>query len=114
MNNFSTELLYRHIDRANVVYEPVVIGDDGDESTGLSPHVFTSASFVNDIEQLHRSYPTRLAKMKETYPQNRLGSFPPHALYFAATKSTYREATFPCAGIEMTNSLTSYNSPAET
>ncbi|KAK5126804.1 hypothetical protein LTR85_009738 [Meristemomyces frigidus] len=111
--NFSTDYLYNLFEQGKVVPVPVLVGDDTDEGTGFAPNATNSTEFLafikNNFPKLSEA---ELQKINETYPQDGFGSFPDHAAYFAATETAYGENTFICPGIEISNSLTQYNSPA--
>ena len=111
---FSPDYLYNLFEQGKVVPVPVVVGDDTDEGTGFSPNATNSKQFLKFIND---NYPkltdAELQLINETYPEDGFGSFPLHAAYFPATETAYGEATFICPGIEVSNSLTAYNSPAE-
>ena len=110
---FSTDYLYNLFEQGKVVAVPVVVGDDTDEGTGFSPNATNSKQFLHFIKD---NYPKLsdddLQKINETYPKDGFGSFPLHADYFAATETAYGESTFICPGIEVSNSLTTFNSPS--
>jgi acetylcholinesterase len=112
--NLSTDYLYNLYEQGKVVRVPVVVGDDTDEGTGFSPNASTEAEFLQFIKD---NYPNlseaQLQDVSQQYPENGFGSFPNHSFYFAATESAYGELTFTCPGIEISNSLATYNSPAQ-
>ena len=112
--NFSTDLLYNLFEQGKVVRVPVVVGDDTDEGTGFSPNATNTTQFLEFIKD---NYPklthADLQKIKEAYPENGFGTFPLHAAWFPATESAYGESTFICPGIEVSNSLATFNSPSK-
>lgn len=111
---FSPDYLYNLFEQGKVVPVPVLVGDDTDEGTGFTPNCSTSAQFLKFIND---NYPklteADLQLINETYPKDIHAPFPMHADWFPAAESAYGEATFICPGIEVSTSLTTYNSPAE-
>ena len=111
---FSTDYLYNLFEQGKVVPVPVVVGDDTDEGTGFSPNATNSTQFLDFIQD---NFPNLsdadLQLINETYPEDGFGSFPLHAAYFPATEAAYGDSTFICPGIEVSNSLATFNSPSQ-
>lgn len=112
--NFSQDLLYNLFEEGKVVRVPLLVGDDTDEGTSFAPDTSTAAEFMESIKD---NYPhlsaLDLRKISIAYPQDGFGVFANHSSYFAATQAAIGEASFTCAGIEMSNSFTKYNSPSK-
>ncbi|KAK5129982.1 hypothetical protein LTR08_002575 [Meristemomyces frigidus] len=111
---FSTDYLYNLFEQGKVVPVPLLVGDDTDEGTGFAPNATNSTEFMTFIKSnFPKLSEADLQLINETYPEDGFGTFPNHAAYFAATETAYGENTFICPGIEMSNSLSTFNSPAE-
>jgi len=112
-STFSVDYLYNQFDQGKVVPVPLLVGNDNDEGTGFVPNATNATQFLAFMKDNFPKLSTSdLQRINETYPQTDFGTFPNHAAYFAATAAAYGENTLICPGIEISNSIATYNSPA--
>lgn len=110
---FSPDYLYNMLEDGRVTRVPLIIGDDTDEGTDFAPNATSSEEFLQFIQA---NYPhlddNDLYLINKSYPLGPV--FPLHDPWFTPAEQAYGEATFICPGIEITKSLSQYNSPGKT
>lgn len=104
--------LYTLFGLGRVNQVPVIVGDDNDEGTDFAPNATSISDFLTFMQANYpRLNSDQLQQISDTYPPSAL--YPMHTTFFAAAAQAYGESTFTCPGIEITNSIAQYLSPAQ-